>query len=414
MKSLFLNLSSILFITIFLVQPSHAELNFESATTLKASEILPPDLVKGPHHQVDEKVINDAYLNIYTIHSDYGDVQAVSTAKLRKYIHEINAVAKMKEIEGSEEFRKGLSEKAGDVVEGAANLVSDPVGSVSNTFSGVSKLFSRAGENMFGGSRSETEGSRMEDLLGYSKAKRDIGYKFGIDVYSHNKILQDQLNALAGASGTGTLVMSGLLMAVPGGAGIAVSVGGGSELMENVMHDKAPADLRKLNREKLAAMGVSKDVIDIFIANGVFTPREQTLLVDAIDSMGNTAGREHFIKFATLTDDPDIAFFRQRQAQMYAAYNNKVKPLESFIAVGEISAAKSKDGNIVFNVPLDHMLWTNGVAAVVSVINQRVTLMEGINEKHVLVSGTVSKQSREGIEKMGWKIKENADSMLFN
>ena len=219
MKSLFFNLSRILFITIFFVQPTHAEMNFESATTFKASEILPPELVKGPHHKVDEKVINDAYLNIYTIHSEFGDVQAVSTAKLRKYIHEINAVAKMKEIEGSEEFAQGMKEKAGAVVDGAANLVSDPVGSVSNTLSGVSKLFSRAGENMFGGGRSETEGSRMEDLLGYSKAKRDIGYKFGIDVYSHNRILQDQLDALAGAGGTGTLVMSGLLMAVPGGAG---------------------------------------------------------------------------------------------------------------------------------------------------------------------------------------------------
>ncbi len=319
----------------------------------------------------------------------------------------------MKEIEGSEEFKKGLKEKAGDVIEGAEDLINDPIGTVSDSISGVGKLFSRARENMLGRSRSETEGSRMANLLGYSKAKRDIGYKFGIDVYSHNKILQDQLNALASAGGTGTLVMSGLLMAVPGGAGVAVSVSGGSKLMENIMRDKAPADLRKMNRAKLAAMGVNKDVADIFIANGVYTPREQTLLVAAIDGMKNTSGREEFIKFATLTDNPDIAFFRQRQALMYAAYNSKVKPLDSFVAFGEISAGKTKDGNIVFNVPLDHLLWTKGMAAVISIVNQRVTLMEDLNEKHLWVSGTMSKQSRDALQKMGWKIKENADSILF-
>ncbi len=43
-------------------------------------------------------MMNDAYLNIYTTHSEFGDVQAASTAKLWKNIHEIYAVAKMKEI----------------------------------------------------------------------------------------------------------------------------------------------------------------------------------------------------------------------------------------------------------------------------------------------------------------------------
>jgi len=270
------------FIASIITLSVYAAPRYESATILKASVILPPDLVKGPHHQVDERVVNDAYLNIYTIHSEFGDVQATSTAKLRKYIHEINAVAKMKEIQGSDEFASGMKDKAGAVVEGAGALLTDPVGTVGSTISGVGKMFSRAGESMFGGSRSDAEGSRLGSLLGYAKAKRDIGYHFGIDVYSHNKILQDELDRLSSAGGTGTLVMSGLLMAVPGGAGIAVSVTGGTQLMENVMRDNAPADLRKMNRAKLADMGVNKHVADIFIANGVmnnsFVVEEETWL----------------------------------------------------------------------------------------------------------------------------------------
>lgn len=392
--------------------PVYADISYEDPVTFKASQILPDDLLKGPNHQVDEMVVNDGFLNVYTIKSRFGDLQATSTAKLRKYVHEINAVARMKEIQNSDEFRKGMSDKAGDVIEGAEALITDPVGTVSSSVSGVGKLFSRAGENLFGGSRSDAEGSRMESLLGYEKAKRDIGYKFGVDVYSHNKILQDELDALAGASGTGTLVMSGLLMAIPGGAGAAVSVTGGNELMANVMRDNAPADLRKLNREKLSAMGVTQDIADIFIANGIYTPQEQTFLVAALDNMANTANRSEFIKFATLTDNADIAFFRQRQAQMYETYNRTVEPIESFITIGDISTGRTRSGKIVFNVPLDHLVWSKNMAAAASIITQKVSLIEGVTGRELWNTGNVSPLAKKSLEKMGWTVHEQAETKL--
>lgn len=391
---------------------SHADQSYESLATFNASKILPPDLLTGPHHQIDATVTNDGYLNIYTIHSEYGDVQVTSTAKLRKYIREIAAVAEMKKIQSSDEFKKGMADKAGAVVEGAQNLISDPAGTVSSAVSGVGKLFSRARENLAGGSRSEAEGSRMASLLGYEKAKRDIGYKFGVDVYSDNKILQEELNDLSGANGTGTLVMSGLLMAVPGGAGVAVSVTGGTELMDNVMRDSAPADLRKMNREKLAAMGVTQDVADIFIANGIYTPREQTYLLGSLAGMNNTANRSEYIKFATLTDNPDVAYFRQRQAQMYEAYNRIIEPIDGFIILGGLTTARTKSGKIVFNVPLDYMLWTKGLAALADTINQEAASMQGITGKEILVTGTLSPLARESIEKMGWTVREQTEKKL--
>jgi len=414
MNKIFRRLSYVVAGFLIVSLPASAAPTYESPTILKASEILAPNIVKGPHHHVDEKVVNDAYMNLYTLHSEYGDVQVVSTAKLMKYIHEVNAVAEMKKIQGSDEFAKGMKNKAGAVVEGAGDLITDPVGTVGDTISGVGKLFSRAGENMFGGSRSDSEGSRMGSLLGYAKAKREIGYKLGVDVYSHNEILQKELNELSSAGGTGTLVMSGLLMAVPGGAGAAVSVAGGTKLMTNLVYwDKSPADLRKMNRERLASMGVSEDVADLFIANGIYTPREQTLVVESLYNMSKTAGRDQYIKLATVTDNIDMAFFRQRQAEMYAAYNVRIQAISSFVPVGSTSAGMAKNGNIVFTVPLDHLLWTKGIAGVIRTATQNVAMMEGVNERHLLISGTASDLARESLQKMGWKVQENADAKLF-
>ncbi|RKZ67223.1 MAG: hypothetical protein DRQ48_09980, partial [Gammaproteobacteria bacterium] len=142
-------------------------------------------------------------------------------------------------------------------------------------------------------------------------------------------------------------------------------------------------------------------------------PREQTLIVLSLEKMSKTAGRAEYIKLATVTNDIDMAFFRQRQAEMYAAYNAKVQPVSSFVAVGSTSAGMTQNGNIVFTVPLDHLLWTKGISGVIRTATQNVAMMKGVNERHLLISGTASDQARQELAKMGWKVQENSDAMLF-
>jgi hypothetical protein len=73
----------------------------------------------------------------------------------------------------------------------------------------------------------------------------------------------------------------------------------------------------------------------------------------------------------------------------------------------------AKNGDIVFTVPLDHLLWTKGIAAIIRIATQNVALMKGVNERRLLLSGTASDQARQELAKMGWKVQENADAMLF-
>jgi hypothetical protein len=385
--------------------------DFETSVTLSASKLLPPEVIQGPSHRVDDKVTNDGFLNLYTITSPMGNVSAMSTAMARKYAAEIEAAARMSTVRGSEAFAAGVKEKAGQVVEGTKGLLTDPGGTLSGAASGVGKLFHRAGENLTGNSRSEAEGSRMADLLGYSKAKRDYAHEFGVDAYSRNPVLQKELDQISRAGFMGNLTASAALMAVPGGAGAAVSVTGSTQLMNNVFRDLAPADLRIRNREKLGAMGVPGDVADLFIANAVYTPREQTLLIEALAGMTGTQNRAAFIKTAVLTDDPDLTFFRQRQAQLYAAFNRSVEPVSSFVEIGHFSAAHTASGKLVFAVPVDYLLWTKGFAAVASSITNEVSL-QGVKERHLFVTGALSPLGKQSVERMGWKVQEHAESLL--
>jgi hypothetical protein len=49
----------------------------------------------------------------------------------------------------------------------------------------------------------------------------------------------------------------------------------------------APADLRARNHKNLTSMGVSPEVVDLFLANTVYTPVQQTKLVNALATPGS-------------------------------------------------------------------------------------------------------------------------------
>ena len=122
------------------------------------------------------------------------------------------------------------------------------------------------------------------------------------------------------------------MAAVPGGAGVAMTVIGSNKLLNQVFQNTPPVELRKMNTEKLNAMGVHPEVADAFINNTIFSPREQTLFVHALGEMNGVADRGALVRLALSSQNFTVALFRQRQAQMYAGYNKSVTPLASFIS----------------------------------------------------------------------------------
>src|SRR5678809_629741 len=86
-KSLWILVSAVLMAVLGAITlPAFAQQPYESAPVLSASKILPPELLSGPNHRVQERVTNDGYLNTYQIDSKFGTFTAVSTAVLRKRI----------------------------------------------------------------------------------------------------------------------------------------------------------------------------------------------------------------------------------------------------------------------------------------------------------------------------------------
>jgi hypothetical protein len=388
-----------------------ADSHFEQPSVTAASSLLPADVIKGPNHTVRNVVHNDGFLNIYDIDSKYGPLRAVSTATLHKRIGELNAMAGMEKLKGTEEFMHGITDQAGKFVEGGVGLITHPVESVSGAVSGVASLFRSVGGTLHYG-KSETESGRLSVISGFDKTKREYAAEYDVDVYSRNHYLQTELNDIsrAGFLGKSIIRLGGTV--ATGGAGIALSVTGSVQAFKDLMRTKSAGDLRILIQDKLEKIGVSSDLIEVFIENRNFTLSQQTALVLALDGMSGTANRVAFIKFAALTDNDDIAAFRTRQALMYAAYNRSVAPLPAFDYVGQFAVAHDKAGVAVVCAPLDRALWTRELSGVVASISNHLDALPDIKGKSLFVTGSVSALTRQQMEKWGWTIKEHSLTAL--
>jgi hypothetical protein len=90
--------SALLVLAIAFASPVQAGGGFEQAPALRASELLPPELLKGPHHEVDEEVTTDGFLRTYTVHSKVGDFEARGEDGVRTRIRQIEALTRLAEL----------------------------------------------------------------------------------------------------------------------------------------------------------------------------------------------------------------------------------------------------------------------------------------------------------------------------
>ena len=380
---------------------------FEQPQSSPVSNVLPARVLSGANFTVEPRFENDGFLNTYIINSTYGKVKAVSTARLYKRIHEMNVINEIEKISKTKEFAKGVAEKGKDVVHGATSVVLHPIDTVTGAVTGVGKLFKRVGENVGGQARSDQE-SRLQDVIGYSKTKRDYANQLKVDVYSRNPLLQAELNSLTESGYAGNMLTA---LAISTFTGPVITATGTTNLLNKVVKDMAPADLRRMNREKLEKMGVLTATADAFVKNGSYTPREQTVLVNALFEMRNTQGRDQFIKFATDADHYDVTYFRQLQAEMYADHNRNDTPIKQFINLEHFAAGVTRSNGIVVCFPLDYLMWTVDMAKVATSLSYKINALNWVTNKHMYLTGTLSPLARKNLTELGWKITDNTSAL---
>ena len=180
---------------------------FDSPEVRATTDVVPPPLLRGPHPQLGPTSSTFAFMNPYSVTSDYGPFTAPSDARLRRLIREIAAIAELRKIRQSDAFAKATADAGKGVVQGAQHLIEDPVATIGAVPEAVFSIFGRVSEAAKRGGRSQYEDGVAQNLLAVSSFKRDYAKRFDFDVYSSNEVLQKELNSVAWASAAGNLTL---------------------------------------------------------------------------------------------------------------------------------------------------------------------------------------------------------------
>jgi len=373
----------------------------ESMPTLDSASLAPASLLNGVGYTIDSNVPVVGYMGQFTLHASQGTFNADGVEMLGIRIGELASITQLGQLSQTGAFADALAASAVKTGAAVGQAVMNPVGTIEGIPAGVGRFFesavttiSRATES---GSGSGT-GTAALDALGLNKAKRQIAKQVGADPYTSNPVLAKQLDDLARASLAGGVSLDVALAVSTAGVATAISA---TATVSNLVWERSPADIRTINENKLAAVGVNADTVRAFVTNSWFTPTLSVPFVEHLEQLPSARGRSAVVALAGNVASESEARFLVNAIAMARRASTERDPVVSLELVKRIMAARTRGGRVIVPAPVDYVVWTAPVKAFAE------RRSEG-SKRDILVTGMASERSREGLRATGWQLTEHS------
>ncbi len=365
----------------------------------------------GDNYTIANPVRSDGLLRIYVLKTPYGQFSVQGDEMMRMRQNELYALAKLEKVRNSDAFGQALAQAGLSPLMFAGKLLTNPVDTMQNTFAGVGNFFGRIGSGL--NNAGKTRDDALSGLLGVTDKRRELATAYGVDPYSDFPPLATRLQQLSQAAATGGLVVTGALMAVPGGAGIIVSnLSTAYKLndmgLEAVARNYDAAQIMDINRGLLHKMGVSGQITEQFLQNRHYTPIDAAALVAALDSMHGVGGRPVYIARASLAETRSLAYIMRRQAELMADdYHRHPREYERFIALADYPFMVTRDRKVMAVLPVDALSWTQETSHGFGVVSEQRRRFDPKAHGILRITGTATPLAKRHMEALGWTILEH-------
>jgi len=403
---------ALFFIVLLLLAPLPLQAAFEQPADYTVGAVLPPKLQKSPNFQVDDTIAHNGLFYHFTVTTPFGTFKEISLSNLQQLIHEIDVIATMKKVETDDTTIASLKQSGKNTVTELQNLFADPEGTIKGAAEGVGSLFNRAVQTVGNRQTTSAEDRRALQLIGFSKAKSELAKKFGVDVYSRNRVLQDELDRLAWADYLGGLGIGAATSIIPKMSGMLLTSSGTARLLNDVINTTPASKLWLQNKNDLVRLGMHPDTVELFLNNPVYTPALATITVAALKKLQSVENLELFLKVGLQASDPFMARALTTLAVMTAGYHQHVGPLEHIQPLARITMAKRRDGGVVVLLPVDRLIWSERIAGLVGAVTEEA-LSSKQQHPQLWLLGEVSRQAAASLREGGWDIHPQAQGQLM-
>lgn len=397
-----------------LIAPAFAQTgSFEQGVLLNAASLLPAESLRGPSHRVRDQVPTDGFMAFFTMDSDFGTFEAVGVPQARRRVVEIEAIRTLVETSRGDLFAEGLKRSVEQPIAAVRNIVTNPVETVRSAPGTVVRFFGKVGSAVGRGAERIADqassdgppptagevgrgiGNVAKNVAGFERAKLETARQLGVDPYSDNPRLQEEMDKVTWAFFAGGLPLRVGAAAVSAGVALAATnlIGLPAETYSLTESELAARDGRSL-----AAMGVTAEDIRAFQTHGPLSASRRHLIVVALEALPKAAGRGRIIQQANAAATPGEADFLIGALSILAERQRTGAAEYTALAVlGRLPGATNAKGELEVPAPVDHVTWTEQVAGFAN----RDDL--GAAPKLLVHTGNLSQAATAGFMAAGWK-----------
>ena len=163
-----------------------------------------------------------------------------------------------------------------------------------------------------------------------------------MDPYTEFPPLSAKLQDIATASAFGGLSMKGLMMAIPGGAGVVVSSASTADTIRSTLAEKTSSQIVEKVRGTLARLKVPGATIARFVDKPDLYANGPAVISDALAKL-KAANSALFLARAGEAATREEAYFQRRSAILLAS-NAKSLGIGPFVGVGGFPLNRLADG----------------------------------------------------------------------
>lgn len=392
----------------------------EQGVLINAADLLGQTPLLGPNHRVRDQVATDGFMAHFEVDTDFGTFSAIGVPQARVRIAEAEALRKLVETSKSDLFAEGMRRSIEKPIDAVKNIVTHPVevaksapATVGHFFGKVGSAISRgsaqAAEKLNGEGQSTAEGSSpsatdsgrglasaLKSAAGFDTARLDTARQLGIDPYSDNIRLQEEIDKVTWAFFAGGLPLR--IGASVASAGMAVAATQMLGIPEDV-YALTRSELELRDERALATIGITAEDVSEFQRNPVLTLTRRHRLVTYLEALPTTAGRGNIIRLANSCTTPPqadfligaLAILAERQREGLADYR-------SLTVLGRLTGATLASGVIEVPAPVDFVTWTEEVAGFASRDDLSAT------PKTLVHTGQLSQAAADGFLASGWNL----------
>ena len=409
----------------------------EAPPVLEAQDIVGEIPLTGAQYEIAASVPTDGFMAQVTISSPFGDFVASGPGMLDARLDEIRALAALQLLADDDRFKDAAADTARDTAGNLRQLAENPKETLKGVPEGVGRFFNRTGRtlktglqklgdvregklpgvdpdqvsNLPGGSgaapsapdASLTEtiaragGEAAVNILGFDKQRRRLAKELGVDPYTTNRVLSQQLDDVTWAAFAGGLGVNVITSIIPGGLILSSSA-----RLSDWVWDTAPGDLRVAIEAQLLEIGASREEVDVFLRHSFYPLSMQAVLAGSLEAMDGVAGRAEVLPLALSAGSEGQARFVVQTLDMMRNYHQMITPLTALRVEGTV-VGETAEGRRAVMAPVDYLSWSQTLAN----FSERL-FSEAGTPPDLHIAGRATERAREELTALGWSVQEQS------